>query len=400
MIEQIRKHNLNTKKQQWKTVIHHHPVWIQKCHVFKTSHSAKKTSASPATLLCFFSIFWRPGPAWANSSAPKPPLEVGSSIPCVQSGDPHLDRWEKHQLHRRIPHLGRRIFSPKGRGEKPLHREPHERRNMYISLQKWEKLYLTIRFSPTNPMLAILKKESPHQRSTVHEGILAMAPTVSILVTPWVAQITSISMKVSSEVGEEKHGAEMWDPMTCMLTHPVNFWHAKRVQKSAEQPQDVACAHACSMTAPIFPEDKQRWGSTQLSSEVNCKLQGTRNPGDAALTTSHHSNFLPKYLHGCLKAVLLFDAFTAFTIGFDIGASVWWYGACCGFFSISQLGGKWSGWRFGGKSCYTWRLAQEETSPAKIDVTSKSPGEDISVVRLTRTDTTPDHSQKAEKVWE
>ena len=34
----------------------------------------------------------------------------------------------------------------------------------------------------------------------------------------------------------------------------------------------------------------------------------------------------------------------------------------------------------------------------KIDVTSKSPVEDISVVTLIRTDTTLDHSQKAEKV--
>ena len=43
--------------------------------------------------------------------------------------------------------------------------------------------------------------------------------------------------------------------------------------------------------------------------------------------------------------------------------------------------------------------AQEDTSPAKIDVTSKSPVGDISVVTLIRTDTTLDHSQKAEKVW-
>ena len=34
----------------------------------------------------------------------------------------------------------------------------------------------------------------------------------------------------------------------------------------------------------------------------------------------------------------------------------------------------------------------------KIDVTSKSPVGDISVVTLIRTDTTLDHSQKAEKV--
>jgi hypothetical protein len=43
--------------------------------------------------------------------------------------------------------------------------------------------------------------------------------------------------------------------------------------------------------------------------------------------------------------------------------------------------------------------AREETTPAgKIDVTSKSPVGDISVVTLIRTDTTLDHSQKAEKV--
>ena len=41
--------------------------------------------------------------------------------------------------------------------------------------------------------------------------------------------------------------------------------------------------------------------------------------------------------------------------------------------------------------------AREDTSPAKIDVTSKSPVGDISVVTLIRTDTTLDHSQKAEK---
>ena len=44
------------------------------------------------------------------------------------------------------------------------------------------------------------------------------------------------------------------------------------------------------------------------------------------------------------------------------------------------------------------KQAQEDTSPAKIDVTSKSPVGDISVVTLTRTDTTLNHSQKAEKV--
>jgi hypothetical protein len=43
--------------------------------------------------------------------------------------------------------------------------------------------------------------------------------------------------------------------------------------------------------------------------------------------------------------------------------------------------------------------ARESTLPGKIDVTSKSPVGDISVVTLIRTDTTLDHSQKAEKVW-
>ena len=43
--------------------------------------------------------------------------------------------------------------------------------------------------------------------------------------------------------------------------------------------------------------------------------------------------------------------------------------------------------------------AQEDTSPRKINVTSKSPVGDISVVTLIRTDTTLDHSQKAEKVY-
>ena len=37
--------------------------------------------------------------------------------------------------------------------------------------------------------------------------------------------------------------------------------------------------------------------------------------------------------------------------------------------------------------------------PTKINVTSKSPVGDISVVTLIRTDTTLDHSQKAEKVY-
>ena len=42
--------------------------------------------------------------------------------------------------------------------------------------------------------------------------------------------------------------------------------------------------------------------------------------------------------------------------------------------------------------------AQGCTSPRKINATSKSPVGDISVVTLIRTDTTLDHSQKAEKV--
>jgi hypothetical protein len=42
--------------------------------------------------------------------------------------------------------------------------------------------------------------------------------------------------------------------------------------------------------------------------------------------------------------------------------------------------------------------AREYISPRKINVTSKSPVGDISVVTLIRTDTTLDHSQKAEKV--
>ena len=42
--------------------------------------------------------------------------------------------------------------------------------------------------------------------------------------------------------------------------------------------------------------------------------------------------------------------------------------------------------------------AQHDTSPRKNLVTSKSPVGDISVVTLIRTDTTLDHSQKAEKV--
>ena len=43
--------------------------------------------------------------------------------------------------------------------------------------------------------------------------------------------------------------------------------------------------------------------------------------------------------------------------------------------------------------------AQCASSPVKNHVTSKSPVGDISVVTLIRTDTTLDHSQKAEKVW-
>ena len=41
--------------------------------------------------------------------------------------------------------------------------------------------------------------------------------------------------------------------------------------------------------------------------------------------------------------------------------------------------------------------ARKDTSPRKINVTSKSPVGDISVVTLIRTDTTLDHSQKVEK---
>ena len=43
--------------------------------------------------------------------------------------------------------------------------------------------------------------------------------------------------------------------------------------------------------------------------------------------------------------------------------------------------------------------AQCASSPVKNHVASKSPVGDISVVTLIRTDTTLDHSQKAEKVW-
>ena len=52
--------------------------------------------------------------------------------------------------------------------------------------------------------------------------------------------------------------------------------------------------------------------------------------------------------------------------------------------------------------CNTWRSPSKlkSTLPqAKINVTSKSPVGDISVVTLIRTDTTLDHSQEAEKVW-
>ena len=42
--------------------------------------------------------------------------------------------------------------------------------------------------------------------------------------------------------------------------------------------------------------------------------------------------------------------------------------------------------------------AREDTSPAKIDVTSKSPVGDISAVTLIRADTTLDYSQKAKKL--
>ena len=45
------------------------------------------------------------------------------------------------------------------------------------------------------------------------------------------------------------------------------------------------------------------------------------------------------------------------------------------------------------------KQAYEPNSPRKIDVTSKFPVGNIPVVTLIRTDTTLDHSQKAEKVW-
>ena len=53
--------------------------------------------------------------------------------------------------------------------------------------------------------------------------------------------------------------------------------------------------------------------------------------------------------------------------------------------------------------CNTWgSLSKLKRTPPhrKINVTSKSPVGDISVVTLIRTDTTLDHSQKAEKVWQ
>ena len=61
--------------------------------------------------------------------------------------------------------------------------------------------------------------------------------------------------------------------------------------------------------------------------------------------------------------------------------------------------------------CCTWQSAmpgqhsrvleqaQSSISPRKIVVTCKSPVGDISAVTLIRTDTTLDHSQKAEKLW-
>lgn len=41
-----------------------------------------------------------------------------------------------------------------------------------------------------------------------------------------------------------------------------------------------------------------------------------------------------------------------------------------------------------------YKQSQEDTSPAKVDVTSKSPVGDISVVTLIKINTTLDHSQK------
>lgn len=48
------KHNLNTKKQQWKTVLHHHPIWIQKNVTSSKNHilQKKKTASPSSPLLC------------------------------------------------------------------------------------------------------------------------------------------------------------------------------------------------------------------------------------------------------------------------------------------------------------------------------------------------------------
>lgn len=128
------KHNLNTKKQQWKTVLHHHPIWIQKnVTSSKNPHSAKKKRNSFPQLpnSVFDKQNFRQN-AWANSSAPRPPWEVGSGIPCALLGDLHLDPWEKHQLHRRILRLGRSVWENDVSGqkkspEKPqIHRESNE----------------------------------------------------------------------------------------------------------------------------------------------------------------------------------------------------------------------------------------------------------------------------------
>ena len=43
-----------------------------------------------------------------------------------------------------------------------------------------------------------------------------------------------------------------------------------------------------------------------------------------------------------------------------------------------------------------YKQAQEDTSPAKVNLTSKPLIGDISVIPLIKTDTTVDHSQKAE----
>ena len=94
---------------------------------------------------------------------------------------------------------------------------------------------------------------------------------------------------------------------------------------------------------------------------------------------------------------------------------MWWY--CClrqpvfGHASLLVFAHTPSASNFPHRVCCHWlsampaqhmkapEQAREDTSPAKIDVTSKSPVRDISVVTLIRTDTTLDHSQKAEKVW-